>query len=78
MTDVPDWVEAFEEAECEYCHKKIYWVKHVKGYKIPVDPNWKPHRLSCPYADRWAKKTSIKKKEVKQTTLEDWARHDDQ
>jgi hypothetical protein len=73
-SDIPDWVEAFEESECEYCHQKIYWVRHVKGYKIPVDPDWKPHRLSCPYAEKWTKN---KEKKMRQTTLDDWAiRHD--
>jgi len=71
-SDIPDWVKSFQEAECEFCRNKIYWVTHIKGYKIPMDSDWRPHRLSCTYAEKWTKKN--KEQKMRQTTLDEFGR----
>ena len=53
------WIdEVLEEKPCEYCGKMLLWVRTVKGYVVPLDKDThKPHRLSCPKAHLWSRKT---------------------
>lgn len=55
--DPPEWVDSvIREATCEYCGEPIIWVRTRRGYAVPLGCDFKPHRLSCPYADRWSRR----------------------
>ncbi|QXJ27097.1 hypothetical protein J5U23_02879 [Saccharolobus shibatae B12] len=72
MSDVPDWVESIiKETTCEYCGAEIVYARTRKGVGVFDKDSWRPHRLSCPYADRWTRYSESKKKEARQMTLED-------
>ncbi|ACP55387.1 hypothetical protein [Saccharolobus islandicus] len=70
MSDIPDWVESIiRETTCEYCGAEIVYAKTKKGIGVFDKESWKPHRLSCPYASQWTKKS---KNKMRQTTLADF------
>ena len=68
--DAPDWIiEITEETRCEYCGVEIVYAKTKRGQGVFDAETWRPHRLSCPYAEKWSK---VKREKKRQSRLEDF------